>query len=203
MANRSYLYSTNVIPGSNGEDSDRKMIGIAEWDYEIPIVAKLLLSGNPQTCRSSLWENPEEIALIGDYASGVKKLEEFLLQITLPVAQDSIAEAIDFLKRPENQNQYFILECGEIFDMEEAPLFEQNLALLGELKNLPPEMEKALQSLAPPSVELPKSAGFFSKLFGRTAKSSVPAPTHDLMKSIDDLGLGNWSNILYFDFTSD
>lgn len=78
MANRSYLYSTNVIPGSIDKVDDRTMIGIAEWDYEIPIVCKLLLSGNPKTCSSSLWANPEEIALIGDYATGVKKLEEFL-----------------------------------------------------------------------------------------------------------------------------
>ena len=201
MANRSYLYSTNVIPGSIDEVDDRKMIGIAEWDYEIPIVCKLLLSGNPKTCRSSLWENPEEIALIGDYATGVKKLEEFLSQIELPAAQNSIAETIEFLNRPENKNQYFVLECGEVFDMDDTPLFEQNLALLEGLKNLQPEVDRALQSLVPPSVELLKSTRFFARLFGRTSKLSVPV--HDLMKSIDDLGLGNWSNILYYDFSGD
>lgn len=201
MANRSYLYSTNVIPGSIDEVNDRKMIGIAEWDYEIPIVCKLLLSGNPKTCRSSLWENPEEIALIGDYATGVKKLEEFLSQIALPAAQNSIAETIEFLNRPENKNQYFVLECGEVFDMDDTPLFEQNLALLEELKNLQPEAERALQSLVPPSVELSKSAGFFARLFSRTSEPSVPV--HDLMKSLDELGLGNWSNILYYDFSGD
>ncbi|MBD9402360.1 hypothetical protein [Comamonas sp. CMM02] len=201
MANRCYLYSTNVIPGASDELDDRKMIGIAEWDYEIPIVSKLLLSGNPKTCRSSLWENPEEIALIGDYASGVKNLENFLSQIELEAAQNLIAETIEFLNRPENQNQYFVFECGEIFDMGDTPLFEQNLALLEELKNMQPEVERALQSLVPPPIEVHKSAGFFAKLFGRNSKFSVPV--HDLMKSIDDLGLGNWSNILYFDFSGD
>jgi hypothetical protein len=41
--------------------------------------------------------------------------------------------------------------------------------------------------------------GFFAKLLGRT-----PAPSqleNDSMKSIHALGLGNWSNILYFDFS--
>ena len=199
MANRSYLYSTNVIPGPNAKANGRKLIGISEWNYDIPIVFKLLLSGNPKTCLSSIWNHPEKIALIGDYVSGVKNLEGFLSKIDIPSAQDLIAEAMEFLNRPENQNQYFVLECGEIFDMSDTPLIEQNLALLEEIKNIQPEVEQALLSLVPPPVAPPKPVGFFSKLFGRP-----PAPTssaHDLMKPIYSLGLGNWSNILYFDFT--
>ncbi|MBN9421332.1 MAG: hypothetical protein BGO63_19145 [Candidatus Accumulibacter sp. 66-26] len=200
MANRSYLYSTNVIPGPNAKANGRKLIGISEWNYDIPIIFKLLLSGNPKTCLSSIWNNPEEIALIGDYSSGVKNLEGFLSQIDLPEAQDLIAEAIEFLNKPGNQNQYFVLECGEIFDMGDTPLLEQNLVLLEEVKNLQPEVEQALQSLVPPPVVPPKPVGFFSKLFGRTPEP--PSPAHDLMKPIYHLGLGNWSNILYFDFTN-
>lgn len=200
MANRSYLYSTNVIPGPNAKANGRKLIGISEWDYDIPIVFKLLLSGNPKTCPSSIWDETEEIALIGDYASGVKNLEKFFSQIALPAAQDLIAEAMEFLNEPENQNQYFVLECGEIFDMGDTPLLEQNLALLDQVKNLQHEVEQALQSLVPPPVAPPKPVGFFSKLFGRTPEP--PSPAHDLMKPIHDLGLGNWSNILYFSFTN-
>lgn len=200
MANRSYLYSTNVIPGSSTKATGRKLIGISEWNYDIPIVFKLLISGNPKTCLSSIWDNPEEIALIGDYASGVKNLEGFLSQIQLPAAQDLISEAIEFLNKLENQNQYFFLECGEIFDMEETPLLEQNLALLEQVKNLQLEVEQALQSLVPPPVVPPKPVGFFSKLFGRAPEP--PTPMHDLMQRVYGLGLGNWSNILYFDFTN-
>ncbi|WP_323880748.1 DUF7822 domain-containing protein [Aeromonas caviae] len=200
MANRSYLYSTNVIPGSSAKATGRKLIGISEWNYDIPIVFKLLISGDPKTCLSSIWDNPEEIALIGDYASGVKNLEGFLSQIQLPAAQDLISEAIEFLNKPENQNQYFVLECGEIFDMEETPLLEQNLALLEQVKNLQLEVEQALQSLVQPPVVPSKPVGFFSKLFGRAPEP--PSPTHDLMQPIYGLGLGNWSNILYFDFTN-
>lgn len=201
MANRSYLYSTNIIPGPSAKANGGKLIGISEWNYDIPIVFKLLLSGNPKTCPSSIWDNPEEIALIGDYASGVKNLEGFLSQIELPAAQDLIAEAIEFLNKPENQNQYFVLECGEIFDMGETPLLEQNLALLEQVNNLQHEVEQALQSLLPPPVVPPKPVGFFSKLFGRV--SEPPSPAHDLMKPIYGLGLGNWSNISYFDFTNE
>ena len=200
MANRSYLYSTNVIPGPGTKTNDRKLTGISEWSYDIPIVFKLLLSANPKTCPSSIWDNPEKIALIGAYASGVKNLERFVSQIELPAAQDLIAEAIEFLNKPENQNQYFVLECGEIFDMGETPLLEQNLALLAQVKNLQLEVKQALQSLVPPPAVPPKPVGFFSKLFGRTPEP--PSPAHDLMKPIYSLGLGNWSNILYFDFTN-
>lgn len=79
----------------------------------------------------------------------------------LPVAQDLIAEAIEFLSKPENQNQYFVLECGEIFDKGETPLLEQNLALLEQVNNLQREVEQALQSLVPSPVVPPKPVGFF------------------------------------------
>jgi hypothetical protein len=46
----------------------------------------------------------------------------------------------------------------------------------------------------------PKPVGFFSKLLGRAPESQTPA--QDPMKPIYALGLGNWSNILYFDFTN-
>lgn len=202
MANRSYLYSTNVIPGPNAKADGRKLIGISEWNYDIPIVFKLLLSGNPKTCPSSIWDNPDEIALIGDYTSGVKNLEEFLskVKVAVPSAQALIAEAIEFLNKPENQNQYFVLECAEIFDMGNTPLLEQNLELLEQVQNLHPEMDEALQSLLPPPVEPPKPVGFFTKLFGSTPEPQKPV--HDPMKPIYALGLGNWSNILYFDFTN-
>lgn len=200
MANRSYLYSTNVIPGPDAKANGRKLLGISEWNYDIPIVFKLLLSGNPKTCLSSIWDNTEKIALIGDYTSGVKNLEGFLSKIALPSAQTLITEAIEFLNKPENQNQYFVLECGEIFDMGDTPLLEQNFELLEKVQNLQPEMDEALQSLLPPAIEQPKPVGFFSKLFGRAPEPQRPEP--DPMKPIYALGLGNWSNILYFDFTN-
>jgi len=199
MANRSYLYSTNIIPGPNAKAEDLKLIGISEWNYDIPIVFKLLLSGNPKTCPSSIWDSSEEIALIGDYELGVKNLEIFLSKVTSSSAQTLITEAKNFLSNPENKNQYFVLECGEIFDMGDAPILEQNLEFLEQIKNLQPEMDEALRSLLPPPVESKKPVGFFAKLLGRTQEPQHS--TYDPMKSIYALGLGNWSNILYFDFS--
>lgn len=119
MANRSYLYSTNIVPGPDAEAQGRKLIGISEYNYDIPIVFKLLLSGNPRTCPSSIWDCNDDIALLGDYDAGLANLEAFLAQIQTPAAQPLIAEALEFLRKPENHNPYFVLECGEIFEMSD------------------------------------------------------------------------------------
>ncbi|WP_352259489.1 hypothetical protein [Psychrobacter sp. TB55-MNA-CIBAN-0194] len=206
MANRSYLYSTNTIPEPNQDDSSRVLTGISEYNYDIPIAFKVLLSGNPQACLSVIWDSAEKIALIGDYASGVQNLEAFLTGITLPAAQATIAEALEFLKMPENQNQYFILECGEIFEMSETPVEAQNLALLNQVQNLQPEIEAAYQSLlspAPVVSEQPKPIGFWTKLFGRRSTPPKALSANNPEQAIYDLGLGLWSNILYFDFSED
>ena len=200
MANRSYLYSSNLIPKADTKLSERKVIGISEWNYAIPIVFKILVSGYPQACTSLIWKHPDQIALVADYAAGVKNLESFFTKVGCPQAQNLIAEAIAFLHTPENQNQYFVLECGEIFDMSDSPLATQNSALLEQVNNLEAEIDLALQTLKPPAVIETKPAGFFTKLFGRAPKL---APTHDPMQAIYALGLGNWSNILYFDFTNE
>lgn len=201
MANRSYLYSTNVIPESNAKANGRKLIGIAEWNSDIPIVFKILMSGNPKTCPSSIWEEEDhqETALIGDYVTGLKNLENFLSKIDLPSANELIAETFNFLNKAENQNQYLVLECGEIFCMNEKLHFEQNLELLEQIKNLHPEIEQALQSLMPPPKPSTQSLGFFARLFGRNPKPSNLE--RDTMQAIYGLGLGNWSNVLYFDFS--
>ena len=67
MANRSYLYATNIVPGSEEKD---EMLGISEHPWDTPITYNLLPSGDPRTCKSSIWNQPEEIALVGDYATG-------------------------------------------------------------------------------------------------------------------------------------
>ncbi|MEY8252582.1 MAG: hypothetical protein RPR91_09360, partial [Colwellia sp.] len=133
MANRSYLYSCNVIPGENEE---KKLVGISEWNYDIPIVYKLLLSGNPQMCQSSIWDVEENIAIAGCYNTGVSNLSRFLDLIEREDAKELVKEASDFLSSGINKGNYFILECGEIFDMNGEDLAGQNQELFEELLNL-------------------------------------------------------------------
>ena len=46
MANRSYLYASDVIPAPDVDPDRRRMTVISEWNYDIPVAFKLLLSGN-------------------------------------------------------------------------------------------------------------------------------------------------------------
>jgi len=200
VANRSYLYSTNLIPGSDFKKEEREFIGISEWNYDIPIVFKLLLSGNPIACKSSIWEMPDNIALVGDYEKGVERLKNFLAQISLPEAQPLIREALEFLALNENRKRYFVLECGEIFDMGNEPIPEQNLQLLENINSIEAEIEVALRTLVPLPAEEPKSQGLLAKLFGK--KPAPTSPKADPLMPVYELGLGNWSNILYFDFSN-
>jgi hypothetical protein len=154
------------------------------------------VSGKPIACQSNIWE--EGFAIVGDYAMVFEALKAFMQKIELPEAQPLILETLGFLSNPENKNKYFILECVELFAMDNEPMFqEQNLALLEEIKHLEPNVEKALNSLQP---KPPKPAGFFSKLFGVKPKQTEPIAIQ--MEAIYSLGFGNWSNILYFDFTN-
>ncbi|KAF9395591.1 hypothetical protein CPC16_007752 [Podila verticillata] len=201
MANRSYLYSTNVVPGPAVKKGTRTLTGISEWNYDIPIIYKLLLSGNPRPCKSSIWRMQGNIALVADYAPGVERLKEFLNKIDFPTARPLIDEALQFLADECSINKYFVLECGEIFCMDDEPIKKQNAQLLNEIKNLDVEVERALASLEPKPVEEPRPVRWLAKLFG--VKPTPVVESHDdPLQPVYDLGLGNWSNILYFDFSN-
>ena len=208
MANRSYLYSTNIAPGPDAVAQGRKLIGISEYAYDIPIVFKLLLSGNTRTCPSSIWDEDGDTALLGDYDAGVANLQAFFAQIKEPAAQSMMAEALEFLRRPENRNPFFVLECGEIFEMGDMPDEQQNQRLLGQIQNLQPEIDAALQSVqkfgtaAPATPQsAPKKPGLLARLFGFDSPAPPARPAPDPMQPIRALGLGLWSNYLYFDFS--
>lgn len=163
MANRSYLYSVDALPVA-GADEKPLVVGIAEWNYDIPLAFRLLVSAHPRKCRSLIWEYPDEIAIAGDYDQGVARLLDYLDGMN----QSGIAalrdEARAFLNADENKRRYFVLECGEIYEMDAEPLIDQNERLLAELLEL---------------------------------GSSIPKP--DKTEDIHTLGLGNWSNVLYYD----
>ncbi len=187
MANRSYLYSTKTVPGDQAPQEKRKLQGIAEWKYDIPLAFKLLLSGNPRPCRSSIWETEELIAIAGDYGVGVERLTQFLQKIKIPVAQPMIQETFAFLNSDKNQNLFFVLECGEIFAMEDEPLLDQTNRLIMDIKSLEPILDPALSGISSPKVNEVK-------------QNPVEEPI-DPLKLTFELGLGAWANILYFDFS--
>lgn len=188
MANRSYLYSTEAFPGSPEWDETKALHGIAEFRYDIPLVFRILLTGNPMECRSSIWEAPEKIALAGSYSRGVENLTRYLDRIADPAARPLIDEAILFLSAPKQARKHFILECGEIFDLTRGSLAEKNSALLAEIQ----EIGAGIDHLPVPRPARAKPR-LLSRLFG------LRAP--DPLEAYYEIGLGAWSEILYFDFS--
>ncbi|MBZ9556783.1 MULTISPECIES: hypothetical protein [unclassified Modicisalibacter] len=193
MANRSYLYTTNHLPESPEWEEVRDLHGISEWNYDIPIAFKLLLAGDPMAVNSSIWETPEKIAIAGDFKAGLATLNNYLSRLP-PEAEALVNETKSFLSKSSNERKYFILECGEIFDMEEGSLEAKNLALIEEIKSIGNEVD-ALAVPEPITPEEPQ-VGLLGKLLGRKQE----LPKHDPLQPFYGLGLGNWSNILYFQF---
>ncbi|MDH5433590.1 MAG: hypothetical protein OEY19_06560 [Gammaproteobacteria bacterium] len=196
MANRSYLYSTNIKPESETVPDGRILHGISEYNYDIPLIFKVLMSGNPTVCHSSIWNTEEKIALIGDYSSGVEKLKSFLEKIDNPEASQLINEALEFINRSENVQEYFILECGEIFEMEDEDMEKQATKLIDEIiNNTDAEIKRILDKIKADGV--PAKQSWLSRMIGNKPNEDNKA----IQKRLFSLGLGNWSNILYYNFS--
>jgi hypothetical protein len=197
MANRTYLYATDVVPGTDPGQGTRQTVGISEWNYDIPIVYKLLLTGNPRMCKSLIWETPDNIALVGDYSLGLQRLKDCLKRIDFPAAQSLITDALTFLEKEENRRLYFLLECAEIFEMSGAPMEEQNSVLLEEIENVDEKVEDSLAGLRPPHDTQPLQESLSTR---RSAVESLGCEGQvDPLQPILRLGLGNWTNTLYYD----
>ncbi|GKT14793.1 hypothetical protein AVHY2522_05875 [Acidovorax sp. SUPP2522] len=196
MANRSYLYSTDHPPGAEPVGMPHQAKGIAEWNYDIPLVFKLLVSGKVTVSRSAIWPDAGEIALMGGYDEGVVRLDAFLERITLAEAQPLVEQAKAFLKASTNRGQYFLLEPGEILEMNDEPLAQQNLQLHDSIRKMDAEVEAALETLTilPRAARAPQ--GFLARVFGRTPRAREPAV--DPLASVRSVGLGHWSNQLYY-----
>lgn len=194
MANRSYLYACNEIPGTSATP-EKNLIGLSESNYEIPLAYKVLLSPNPSTCRSRIWHSEEHLAITGDYDTGLAALSQFLAKITLSQVQPAIKETLAFLHNPDNRRQYLLLECAEIFELHGAELGEQNKQLADDLLSLNELKAQALSAInAQADSTQKKRFGFFPR------KSSTQATPDAALRTAAELGLYSWSNTLYYDF---
>lgn len=195
MANRSYLYACNHVPGES-ETPEQNLIGLSECNYAIPLVYKILLNGNARVCRSRIWNTQDEIAIVGEFDAGLQQLTDFLARIEIEEAQSDIEKTIEFLNKPENRAKYILLECGEIFDMTDVDMAMQNTVLLKTIAEPHNAMEQALMAINSPVVQSEKSRFEFFK-----RKFSKPKASPESLCAIAEIGVNNWSNILYFDFS--
>ncbi len=175
MANCSYLYASPSIP-------DRKKItpfkGLSEWANDIPLSHKIMVSVDTQYCTSTIWDTDDKIALCGNYNDGFQRLLNFMNRITFEPLKEPIAETISFLSAPENIQEIAVIEPLEIFEFyDEAPTF-LTTELMKALGNLDSEIDNVLSILNNPSSD-----------------------PEDIEETLHYLGLHNWSEILYYDFS--
>jgi len=190
MANRCYLYTTDHLPGSAEWMRKKDLRGVAEWNDDIPLVFQILLSGNPVTVRSSIWDSPELLALAGDSETGLRRLMAYL-QLLPAQAEPLVADAKAFFADPENHKKYFVLETREIFDYADREMAEKNAEIISQISAIGDDLSK-LYLPEPASAE-----PFFRGLIRRLLKMPPPGP----LAPYYEVGLGLWSNNLYYDFS--
>ncbi|SEK27474.1 DUF7822 domain-containing protein [Rhodococcus maanshanensis] len=187
MANRTYLYTTPLAPQADpAEACNQRLTGISEWPYAIPLVPRILVSVDPRARQSIIWDGtPDLIAVTARCGPGITRLEKFLSRIHHPGLGTMADDALRFLRAHTDPDDHFVLECGEIFAMDDEPFAEQGAALLSGLADIDAEMEAALAELAP------AKPNFWQRVFA-PAQQSIEEPLHEL-------GLGHWSDALYFE----
>ncbi len=195
MANRSYLYALNAVPALGVDPLTLEVTGLSEYAYDIPLAFKLLVSGNPRACPSLVWD--EGAAILGEYGAGVQRLEAFLARLEHPQAAEFTRPTLEFLRDPRNVRRFILLEPDELFMMDDADPTVQLEALLQNLQHLEPEIEDAVQRVRDAGSVRAQPTGWLGRLF-----KPAPVTEFDPTRALIELGLGHWSNVLYFDFTA-
>ncbi len=177
MANRAYLYSVSRLPTTGDSADPLRIVGIAEFSYEIPLAFQLLVSGNPRRCPSTIWASPEAEAIAGDYDLGVRCLIEFLDRLQHPEIDRVRDYAKSFLTRDENKNAYFLLEPMEIFAFDEWDKDDPIEELLDYVSSLESVADAKRQELV-----------------DAQSRQDDEAASRILLS----LGVSNWANALYY-----
>ena len=125
MANRTYLYITDDV------EKREKIRGIAEYNYDFPLLFKIMCSTEPVPGKSSIFNLEEKAAIISEMSGGIDKIKNFLLKMKeekstlgsgkeLVVSEtcEKIMEFLDKNKFLDEGYKYFLLEAAELYEME-------------------------------------------------------------------------------------
>src|SRR5690606_20886133 len=180
MANRSYLYAIDFDRTKGERKEGEKIFGLSEYSYSIPLSYKILVSQESKLSNSINWDYEHPIAIQGDFEKGKQRLIDFLMILQSENLFDKtelekqINKTKEFLNNHQLQN--IILECGEIYDMGDGELEDQNKELFDEdIMNIESQideylndfrsMNKTIQTLKNEISGFSKPKGFLSKIF--------------------------------------
>lgn len=142
MANRAYLYAKK----------GKEFVAISEYNYDIPIAYKILVSCKTRRVRSGIFRSPFKIALRGEFDRGVERLYAFLEGLKqrglLPEKEldERIEETKAFLGKHSGCS-FFWLEGAEIYEYDCHALIG-NLKMRRQISRIENEIEKFYQELA-------------------------------------------------------
>ena len=152
MANRSYLYAVDYNPAERKREESDKAQSIGEWNYGVPITFKILLSVNCRSVHSLLFDHQDPIAITGEYPAGLERLYAFLEKLKTKylydpaMLEEGIRYTRTFFEKIPPQ-QYFVLECGELYSMTDHGFVEQNEVILTEIRDIEKEKELFYQDV--------------------------------------------------------
>jgi hypothetical protein len=222
MANRSYLYSIDFDRTKGERKAGEKILGLSEYSYSIPLSYKILVSQDSKISKSINWDYEHPIAIQGNFIKGKQKLLDFLMKLqsenlfdTLEL-EKQINETRTFLNSHQLEN--IILECGEIYEMGDRELEDQNKELfdedivkiesqITEYLNDFKSMNETVQNLKNEISDLSKSKGFLSKIFSSDNSTKIKELEKKIINIEQEkwnmLGVNYWSDILYFHFDNE
>lgn len=222
MANRSYLYSIDFDRTKGERKAGEKILGLSEYSYSIPLSYKILVSQDSKISKSINWDYEHPIAIQGNFIKGKQKLLDFLMKLqsenlfnTLEL-ETQINETRTFLNSHQLEN--IILECGEIYEMGDGELEDQNKELfdedivkiesqITEYLNDFKSMNETVQNLKNEISDLSKPKGFLSKIFSSDNSTKIKELEKKIINIEQEkwnmLGVNYWSDILYFHFDNE
>ena len=222
MANRSYLYALDFDRTKGTREKGEKIFGLSEYPYSIPLSYKILVSQDSKNSYSINWDYEHPIAIQGNFEKGKQKLVEFLSKLENENIFDKselekqISETKEFLNEHKLAN--IILECGEIYEMGNEELEEQNRKLLEEeILKIDEKLEEVIAdfkqekmnilNLRSEIIKLSKPRSFFQKLFSSDKTSEIQKLEETVKNKEQEmwntLGINYWSDVLYFHFDNE
>ena len=120
MANRSHLFAANTLPTEDGRPDP--VVGISEHNWSIPLAHLLLVSFDTRVVPSMIWGRRTGVA--GDYDRGAALLLDLLRVVGEEVAEEQDFESVVAMTKAQLDRQrakYFLLEAGEILDVDDEP----------------------------------------------------------------------------------